>query len=47
MSWALVAHASNPSYSVGKDQENGDLKPDGASSSRDPISKIFNIEKGG
>jgi hypothetical protein len=34
----LVAHACNPSYSGGRDQE--DLKPVWANSSQDPISKI-------
>jgi hypothetical protein len=27
--WALVAHACNPSYSGGRDQEDCDLKPAG------------------
>jgi hypothetical protein len=34
-----VAHACNPSYSGGRDQEDQGLKPAWASSSRDPISK--------
>jgi hypothetical protein len=38
-SWAPVAHACNPSYSGGRDQEDGGLKPAWANSSRDPISK--------
>jgi hypothetical protein len=37
---APVAHACNPSYSGGRDQEDCGLKPTWASSSRDPISKI-------
>jgi hypothetical protein len=36
----LVAHACNPSYSGGRDQEDCSLKPAWANSSRDPISKI-------
>jgi hypothetical protein len=35
----LVAHACNPSYSGGRDQEDRSSKPAGANSSRDPISK--------
>jgi hypothetical protein len=34
-----VAHACNPSYSAGRDQENDGLKPALANSSLDPISK--------
>jgi hypothetical protein len=34
-----VAHACNPSYSEGRDQEDHSLKPAQANSSRDPISK--------
>jgi hypothetical protein len=34
-----VAHVCNPSYSVGRDQENLSLKPAWANSSQDPISK--------
>jgi hypothetical protein len=33
-----VAHAYNPSYSGGRDQEDRGLKPAGANSSRDLIS---------
>jgi hypothetical protein len=33
------AHACNPSYSEGRDQENSGLKPAQENSSRDPISK--------
>jgi hypothetical protein len=35
-----VAHAYNPSYSGGRDQEDHGSKPAQASSSQDPISKI-------
>jgi hypothetical protein len=34
-----MAHACNPSYSGGRDQEDRGLKPAWASSSRDPILK--------
>jgi hypothetical protein len=34
-----VAHACNPSYSGGRDQEDHGSKPARANSSRDPISK--------
>jgi hypothetical protein len=34
-----VAHACNPSYSGGRDQEDCSLKPAWANSSQDPISK--------
>jgi hypothetical protein len=34
-----VAHACNPSYSGGRDQEDHGWKPTQANSSRDPISK--------
>jgi hypothetical protein len=40
MCHVLVAHACNPSYSGGRDQEDRGLKPAWANSSRDPISKI-------
>jgi hypothetical protein len=36
----LVAHASNPSYSGERDQEDCSLKPAWANSSGDPILKI-------
>jgi hypothetical protein len=39
-SWVLVAHACNPSYSVGRDQEDCSSKPAWTNSFRDPISKI-------
>jgi hypothetical protein len=35
----LVAHACNPSYSEGRDQEDCGSKPAWANSSRDPILK--------
>jgi hypothetical protein len=34
-----MAHVYNPSYSGGRDQEDGGSKPAQANSSRDPISK--------
>jgi hypothetical protein len=37
LSQAPVAHAYNPSYSGGRDQEDQGSKPDWANSSRDPI----------
>jgi hypothetical protein len=37
--WVLVAHACNPSYSEGRDQEYCSLKPAQANSFRDSISK--------
>jgi hypothetical protein len=43
--WAPVAHAYNPSYSRGRDQEDRGSKPAWANSSRDPISKITNTKK--
>jgi hypothetical protein len=39
LSLALVAHACNPSYSEGSDQEDLSSKPAWANSSWDPISK--------
>jgi hypothetical protein len=42
-----VAHACNPSYSVGRDQENGGLKPAWENSLQDPISKIPNTKRAG
>jgi hypothetical protein len=43
-----VAHACNPSYSGGRDQEDHGLKPAQANSSRDPISeKTFTERAGG
>jgi hypothetical protein len=43
----LVAHTCNPSYSGGRDQEDRSSKPAQANSSRDPILKIPNTQKGG
>jgi hypothetical protein len=42
--WALVAHACNPSYSGGRDQEDHSQPPQ--ISLRDPISKIPNSKMG-
>jgi hypothetical protein len=43
-----VAHAYNPSYSGGRDQEDHSLKPAQANSSQNPILKIPNgIKKAG
>jgi hypothetical protein len=47
MSWALVAHAYNPGYSRGRDQEEHSLKPDRANSLRDPILKKPITKMGG
>jgi hypothetical protein len=44
--WALVAHAYNPSYSGGIDQEGHGLKPAWANSLQDPISKKPITKKG-
>jgi hypothetical protein len=41
-----VAHVYNPSYSRGRDQEDADLRPAWANSSRDPIFKIPITKKG-
>jgi hypothetical protein len=41
----LVAHACNPSYSGGRDQEDCSLKPAQGNSSRDPISKTKPSQK--
>jgi hypothetical protein len=38
-SWVPVAHAYNPRYSGGRDQEDHSLKPAQANSLEDPISK--------
>jgi hypothetical protein len=37
--WAPVAHACNPSYSGGTDQEDHSSKPAQANSSQDPTQK--------
>jgi hypothetical protein len=44
--WALVAHACNPSYSGGSDQEDLSAKSAWANSSQDPILKKPNTKKG-
>jgi hypothetical protein len=41
-----VAHACNPSYSGGRDQEDCGLKPAWANRSWDPISKKLITQKG-
>jgi hypothetical protein len=41
-----VAHACNPSYSEGKDQEACGSKPAQANTSQDPISKKTHHKKG-
>jgi hypothetical protein len=41
MSQVLVAHACNPSYSGGRDQEDHGLKPIWANSSHDHLEKPF------
>jgi hypothetical protein len=46
LSPVLVAHAYNPSYSGGRDQEDGSSKPARINSSPDSISKIPNTKKG-
>jgi hypothetical protein len=43
----MVAHACNPSYSEGRDQEDRGSKPAWANSSQDPISKILNTKRVG
>jgi hypothetical protein len=45
-SWVLVAHACNPSYSGGRDQEDQGSKPAQANSSQDSILKNTHHEKG-
>jgi hypothetical protein len=47
LSSELVAHACNPSYSGGSDQEDCSSKPDQANSSRDPISKKTHHKRAG
>jgi hypothetical protein len=41
-----VAHACNPSYSGGRDQEDHTSKPARANSLQDPILKMRNTKKG-
>jgi hypothetical protein len=43
----LVAHSCNPSYAVGRDQEDRGLKPALANSSQDPVSKTLNTKRAG
>jgi hypothetical protein len=43
---ALVAHACNPSYSRGRDQEDHGLKLARENSSSNPILKIHNAKMG-
>jgi hypothetical protein len=38
-SWASVAHTYNPSYSGGRDEEDGSSKSAQPNGSKDPISK--------
>jgi hypothetical protein len=45
-SWVLVAHACNPSYSGGRDQEDHSSKSAQANSSQDPILKTLITKKG-
>jgi hypothetical protein len=45
-SWAPVAHACNPSYARGRDQEDRGLKPAEEHSLQDPISKELTTKKG-
>jgi hypothetical protein len=42
LSWVLVAHNCNPSYSGSRDQEDHSLRPALANSWRDPILKMLN-----
>jgi hypothetical protein len=46
-SWALVTHACKPSYSGGRNQEDGSSKPVQANSLRDAISKIAISKRAG
>jgi hypothetical protein len=46
ISWALVAHTCNPSYSGGRDQEDHSSNPAGANSLQDPISKKKKSQNG-
>jgi hypothetical protein len=46
VNWVLVAHACNPSYSGGRDQEDQGSKPAWVNSSRNPISKKTHHRKG-
>jgi hypothetical protein len=44
--WAPVVHTCNPSYSEGRDQEDGDSKPAQANSSQNPVLKKPITNKG-
>jgi hypothetical protein len=46
ISWALVAHACNPSCSGGRDQEDQGSKPAQGNSLQDPILKKTYHQKG-
>jgi hypothetical protein len=46
LSWALVAHTCDPSYSEDRDQEDHGSKPAQANSTSDPISKNPSQKKG-
>jgi hypothetical protein len=46
ISWVLVAHICNPSYSGGRDQEDHCSKPAQVNSLRDPLSKKPSTKKG-
>jgi hypothetical protein len=46
VSWVPVAHACNPSYLGGRDQEDPGSKPVQANNLRDPISKKPITKKG-
>jgi hypothetical protein len=45
LSWALVTHTCNPSYSGGRDQKDHGSKAGQANSSRDPILKKLITKK--
>jgi hypothetical protein len=45
-SWALVANTCNPSYSEGRDQEDGGLQPARANSLKDLILKNTQAKNG-
>jgi hypothetical protein len=45
LSWVQVAHTCNPSYSGGRDQEDGSSKPSQANGSQDPILKKYSTQK--
>jgi hypothetical protein len=45
LGWVLLAHACNPGYSGGRDQEDLSSKPACANSSQDPILRNNNNKK--